>query len=178
MKILTYIKNNAESLMNSFGLFGFFQGFLKGTKKLVRSFLTLALGMTLIFVLAGCAKDDDDSSGSDDDDPHFNDPYFNNHYDDDSDSQVTILTLKNETSQPFGKFYISPSSSDDWGDDMLPKTLWPGEKYKFTISDCNKEYDYKSVDFKGRVSIMRRDYVKCGEDFILRVLRFRDRDES
>ncbi len=64
--------------------------------------------------------------------------------------------------------YISPSSNDYWGPDLLTGEIAPGAEQDFTIADCDKETDFKlvfSTASGGEVREMMNNYIECGSPY-------------
>ncbi|MDR1932385.1 MAG: hypothetical protein LBQ57_06120 [Spirochaetales bacterium] len=63
------------------------------------------------------------------------------------------ITLKNSTGYEVEEIYISPASSEEWGDDYLVNaTLDDGESFTVTLSSPLSEvdtYDIQFIDFEG-----------------------------
>jgi hypothetical protein len=62
------------------------------------------------------------------------------------------FVIHNQTGVEIHEVYVSPHSSDDWGDDVLGKdTLPDGQSVKITFDDREKsvQWDLKVTDGKG-----------------------------
>lgn len=58
------------------------------------------------------------------------------------------FTLVNASNSYICYLYVSPSASSDWGDDILPECIAPGESYFITMTGYGNEalFDLRVVD--------------------------------
>ncbi len=53
-----------------------------------------------------------------------------------------VFTLHNKTSSVLTSFYVEPTSSSTWGDDILSEDIGPGESATVTIADGKTTCNY------------------------------------
>lgn len=74
-----------------------------------------------------------------------------------------ILNVKNESGYTIWYLYVSPSTDDNWGPDQLGSSvLSPGETYSISISDCDREYDFRAEDDESGSWEEFDVYLSCG----------------
>jgi len=82
---------------------------------------------------------------------------------------AAVLYIKNIGTYPISEVYISLSSSDGWGNNLIPegKALPPGEQMPITINNCNQNYDFKVVHYVngGIPQESTGNYVECGQAY-------------
>lgn len=100
--------------------------------------LWLSLLLVLAMAVSGCIDDDDDDDNDDGGGGGGN------------NGSSHTLTVENDSSHNVFYLYVSPTTSDTWGSDVLGSSIIEaGTTFTHSVSDCDRSYDLRAETSDG-----------------------------